>query len=102
MNEIYHPEWDKVTNPSAIKSITESSRKRLQFPNVYDPAKVNMNITAHYKEELIGLKIIKAITDTEYIAKVTSFSPPAEHYKDLLIDQQVRINRSEISGIELE
>ena len=102
MNEIYHPEWDKVTTPSAFKSVTESSGKRIQFPNVYDPAKVKMNVTAHYKDELIGLIIIEAITETEFIAKVTSFSPAAEHFKDLSINQQVRINRSEISGIELE
>lgn len=101
MGEIYHPEWDKVTNRSAFKSITETDKKRIGFTSVDDPAKVGMVVFAHYRNELIGLKITEAITETEFIATITSFSPPAEHYEDLSIDQQVCINRDEISGIDL-
>ena len=60
-----------------------------------------MTVFANYRNELIGLIITKAITETEFIAEITSFSPPAENYEDLSINQQVRINRREMSGIDL-
>ena len=102
MNEIYHPKWDEVIDRSAFKPVTESNSKKVQTPNVYDPAKVNMNVNAHYKDKLIGLKIKEAITETEFVAIITSFSPPAGNYEGLSINQQVRINRDEIAGIELK
>lgn len=101
MSEIYHPVWDKVTTPSAFKSITEPGSERLPFTEVYAPAKANMNVTAHYKDNLIGLKIVEVITETEFVAQITSFSPPAENFEDLSIGQRVRIDRCEISGLDL-
>lgn len=105
MKEIIHPKWDKVTPQTPLyvqrDSSSGQSSERIPFSKVHDPVKVGMTISAHYKGEFVGLTVIEAITETEFIAKIITFSPPAENPENLTINKPVRINRDEISGITL-
>jgi hypothetical protein len=88
MNGIIHPEWDEVTIFTSV-----NKRGRLA------PAKVDMNVLANYKKASISLTITNAISETEFIAKITSLPQNSKQYEDLNLEQLVRIDRMEISCI---
>jgi hypothetical protein len=66
----------------------------------YDKIKLGMHVTAKYQELDIHLEIDEEISPNSFKATVMYFEPiNAQQPIDLLVDDEVSINRDEICGL---